>query len=219
MVLAVWNQESEGVANEPHAVLAELPCSIYVTAEATSLLSEALIAKGKEPVIDFCRWNPEVDASEWPESPLDKDPDYEPNVERPLVYHILGTLSAPDSIVIAEDEYFDFLAEVTRNRDLIPRAVREALADSSLLFLGFGLEDWDVRVLLRSLISPQAARRLGHFQHVAAQIDIEEANSPDAARRYIEDYFQRFRDPSIDVSWSSVEDFTGRLAASWELRR
>jgi hypothetical protein len=217
--LAVWKQESEGMANEPHAVLAGMPCKVYVTAEATSLLAEALIDQGKDPVVDFCRWNPAVDVNEWPESSLEKDPDYVPSVKRPLVYHILGTLRAPDSIVIAEDEYFDFLAEVTRNRDLIPRSVREALADSSLLFLGFGLEDWDVRVLLRSLISPQSARRLGQFQHVAAQIDIEEANSPDAARRYIEDYFQRFRDPSIDISWSSVEDFTGQLATSWEQRR
>ena len=217
--LAVWKQESEGMTNEPHAVLAGLPCKVYVTAEATSLLAEALIDQGKDPVVDYCRWNPALDANEWPESPLEKEPDYEPSVKRPLVYHILGTLRAPDSIVIAEDEYFDFLAEVTRNRDLIPRSVREVLADSSLLFLGFGLEDWDVRVLLRSLISPQSARRLGQFQHVAAQIDVEEANSPDDARRYIEDYFQRFRDPSIDISWSSVEEFTGQLGAAWEQRR
>ncbi len=219
MALAVWKHEAAGLANEPHKVLAQLPCKVYVTAQATSLLAEALIEQGKDPVVDFCRWNPAVDTDDWPRSPLEKDPDYVPSIERPLVYHILGTLSAPDSIVIAEDEYFDFLAEVTRNRDLIPGPVREALADSSLLFLGFGLEDWDVRVLLRSLISPQSARRLGQFQHVAAQIAVEEVNSPDDARRYIETYFQRFREPPIDISWSSVEEFTEQLAVSWEQRK
>jgi hypothetical protein len=216
LAVAAWRQESAGMANEPHAVLAGLPCRVYVTAQATSLLSEALIAEGKDPVVDFCRWNPAVDVNSWPESPIEKEPDYVPSVGRPLVFHILGTLAAPDSIVIAEDEYFDFLAEVSRNRDLIPGPVKEALADSSLLFLGFGLEDWDVRVLLRSLISRESASRLRQFQHVAAQIDLEGVSSPDAARRYIEKYFQRFREPPIDIFWSSVEGFTRQLAFLWE---
>jgi hypothetical protein len=218
MVLAVWKQASESFAAEPHTVLAQMPCKVYVTAQATSLLTEALREQGKDPVVDFCRWNPQVDSNEWPVSPLVQNRDYVPSIERPLVFHILGTLDHPDSIVIAEDEYFDFLAEVARDRELIPGAVREALADSTLLFLGFGLDDWDVRVLLRSLISPQSARRLEQFQHVAAQIDVESVSSFDDARRYMEKYFQRFREPSIDIYWSSVEDFCRQLAVRWQER-
>jgi hypothetical protein len=216
MALAVWKDRAPMEKDEPHRVMASLPCPIYVTAQATSLLAEALREQDKDPVVDFCRWNPEVDPDEWPESPLERDPDFVPSVDRPLVYHVLGTLDAPDSIVITEDEYFDFLVEVSRNRELIPGVVREALADSSLLFVGFGLQDWDVRVLLRSLISRQAARRLEQYQHVAAQIDLEGVISPDAAHRYIEKYFQRFREPPIDIYWSTVEDFTRQLADFWE---
>jgi len=218
MALTVWRDASESFATEPHTVLAQMPCKVYVTAQATSLLTEALREQGKDPVVDFCRWNPEVDPDEWPVSPLIQDRDYVPSIERPLVFHIYGTIDYPDSIVIAEDEYFEFLAEVARDRELIPGPVREALADSTLLFLGFGLGDWDVRVLLRSLISPQSARRLGQFQHVAAQIDVESASSIDDARRYIERYFQRFRVPSIDIYWSTVEEFARQLAARWEER-
>jgi len=216
MVLAVWRQASERFATEPHTVLAQMPCEVYVTTEVTSLLTEALREEGKDPVVDFCRWNPALDPDDWPESPLTRDRDYVPTIERPLVFHVLGTIEYPDSIVITEDEYFDFLAEVARNRDLIPGPVREHLADSTLLFLGFGLDDWDVRVLLRSLISPQSARRLGQFQHVAAQVNVESAGSLEDARRYIETYFQRFREPSIDVYWSSVEEFSRHLAMAWE---
>jgi hypothetical protein len=75
-----------------------------------------------------------------------------------------------------------------------------------------------VRVLLRSLISPQSARRLGQFQHVAAQIDVESVRSFDDARRYMEKYFQRFREPPIDIYWSSVQDFSRQLAARWQER-
>ena len=216
MVLAVWRQASERFATEPHTVLAQMPCEVYVTTEVTSLLTEALREEGKDPVVDFCRWNPALDPDDWPESPLTRDRDYAPTIERPLVFHVLGTIEYPDSIVITEDEYFDFLAEVARNRDLIPGPVREHLADSTLLFLGFGLDDWDVRVLMRSLISPQSARRLGQFQHVAAQVNVESAGSLEDARRYIETYFQRFREPSIDVYWSSVEEFCQHLAMAWE---
>jgi hypothetical protein len=216
MVLAIWRQASESFDTEPHTVLAQMPCRVYVTAQATSLLTEALRAQGKDPVVDFCRWNPAVDSDKWPESPLIQDRDYVPTIERPLVFHILGTIEYPDSIVIAEDEYFEFLAAVARDRELIPGPVREAIADSTLLFLGFGLDDWDVRVLLRSLISPEAAERLGRFQHVAAQIDVGSANSVDDARRYMEMYFQRFRVPSIDIYWSTVEDFTRQLALRWK---
>jgi hypothetical protein len=214
--LAAWKQASESFATEPHTVMAQMPCKVYVTAQATPLLTEALKEQGKDPVVDFCRWNSDVDPSDWPESPLEADRDYVPSIDRPLVFHILGLLDYPDSIVIAEDEYFDFLAEVARDRGLIPGPVREALADSTLLFLGFGLDDWDVRVLMRSLISPQSARRLGQFQHVAAQVDVEGADSVDDARRYIEMYFQRFRVPSIDIYWSTVEEFSRQLALRWE---
>jgi hypothetical protein len=216
MVLAVWKDASESFAMEPHTVLAQMPCKVYVTAQPTSLLTEALKGHGKDPVVDFCRWNPDLDADEWPESPLAQDKDYVPSIERPLVFHILGTIEYPDSIVIAEDEYFEFLAEVARDRNLIPGPVREALADSTLLFLGFGLGDWDVRVLMRSLISPQSARRLGKFQHVAAQVDVEVGSARVDARRYMETYFQRFREPSIDIFWSSVEEFSRQLALQWE---
>jgi hypothetical protein len=216
MILAVWKNASEAFATEPHTVLAQMPCKVYVTAQATSLLTEALKEQGKDPVVDFCRWNPAVEPDEWPASPLTQDRDYEPSIERPLVFHILGTIEYPDSIVIAEDEYFEFLAEVARDRELIPGPVREALADSTLLFLGFGLDDWDVRVLMRSIISPQSARRLGQFQHVAAQVDVQAADSVDDARRYMEAYFQRFREPSIDIFWSTVEEFSRQLAVRWE---
>lgn len=216
IALAAWKHASESFPSEPHTVLARMPCKVYVTAQSTSLLTEALREQKKDPVVDFCRWNPAVDPSRWPESPLVQDRDYVPSVDRPLVFHILGLLDYPDSIVIAEDEYFDFLAEVARDRELIPAPVREALADSTLLFLGFGLDDWDVRILMRSLISPQSAQRLGQFQHVAAQVNVDAASSIDDARRYIETYYQRFRQPSIDIYWSTVEDFSRQLADRWE---
>ncbi len=44
--------------------------------------------------------------------------------DTPLVFKIFGELSHPESIVLTEDDYFDFLIGATRNKNLIPTAVR-----------------------------------------------------------------------------------------------
>lgn len=60
MAVAVWDAEAPSKPDEPHKVLAQLGCSIYVTAQATTLLVRALEKEGKDPVTDYCRWKPEL---------------------------------------------------------------------------------------------------------------------------------------------------------------
>jgi TIR domain/SIR2-like domain len=218
LATAVWESQAPGHADEPHIVLASLPCPIYVTAQATSLLVRALQKAGKEPVTDFCRWKPELMRES--KEPLE-DPSYEPSVDRPLVYHVFGTLEVPESIVITEDEYFDFVAAVARSspNQLIPSVIEEALADTSLLFLGFGLQHWDLRILLRSVIMRESAPRKGmRAKHVAAELDLVRggATSPERAREYMVTYFQN-HEPAIEIEWASVDEFSADLAHAWEI--
>ncbi len=197
--------------NYPYRVLAELPFRIYITANLTNLLTEELRAAGKDPQVEICRWN--EDLEELP-SIYDDEPDYQPSVERPLVYHLFGISGAPDSAVVAEDDYFDFLIGVSVNKELIPIAVREALADTGLLFLGFRIDDWPFRVLFRSLMSQEGRGRRRRYAHVAAQITPEEGRvlEPERARAYLETYFQ---EADIDIFWGSVEDFMQQLKVEW----
>lgn len=198
--------------------LARLPLPIFVTTNPGDLLSNALrevevevdgVRRCKEPVVEVCRWN---DSLATLPSIFDNDRDYRPSVERPLVFHLFGRLDEPDSLVVTEDDYFDYLIGVTGNNDLIPGVVRRALADSALLFLGFGLDDWDFRVLFRSIINRQGSRRRNLYAHVAAQIDPEAGRiqEPEGARRYLETYFDKEAD--ISIFWGSVGDFTADLA-------
>jgi hypothetical protein len=217
LALAVWKAEAPQKPAEPHRVLAELPCPIYVTAQASSMLVQALQDVGKNPVTGFCRWNDEIPIDD--HTPL--DPSYEPSVDEPLVYHVFGTLDVPESLVITEDEYFDFLAAVSRNLPgdpLIPAVVQEALAESSLLFLGFGLQDWDLRILLRALVNPVSTeRKARNVKHVAAEIDMIKARipAPEQARNYIVSYFQE-HEPKIYIEWASVDQFASDLSRGWE---
>ena len=209
---AVWEQQRTDV--DPFVVLASLPCRIYVCAHPWDLLADALRQAGKDPVTDVCRWR--ADVYDWPESIFDTEPGFVPTTERPLVYHVFGRLDVPESLVITEDDYDDFVVGVTENRALIPPPVQRALADSALMLLGFGLEERDVRVLLRTLISQEGAHKLGKYTHVAAQLDRHTGvSSPARAQRYLERYFARFRQPSIEIFWGSVDEFSADLAEIW----
>ncbi len=194
---------------EPHAVLARMPLRLFVTAHPAALLEDALRAEGKDPQVAFCRWKEALDGEE----PDAQDHLEEPTVERPLVYHLLGSLEHPDTLVLTEDDYFDYLVAVTKNDELIPRKVTRALADSSLLFLGFGLDEWDFRVLFRSVIARQGTRR--RYRHVAVQINPGEDRTidPERARRHLDRYFSE--QISVSIYWGSPEEFVRELDTQW----
>jgi hypothetical protein len=184
-------------------VLADLPLPIYITTDFSNLLAEALQAADKKPQVELCRWNDEIELIP---SIYDTEPTYRPDAQRPLVYHLFGHVKEPASLLLTEDDYFDYLIGVTSNKDLIPVAVRRALTDTALLFLGFQMDDWNFRVFFRSIMSQEGRGRRRGYAHVAAQIDPEKGRmlKPERARQYLERYFQ---DADISIYWGSPEDF------------
>jgi hypothetical protein len=201
-------QERERNPDAPYAVLAAMPARIYVTTNASNMLVEALRAANKRPEVEICRWNEEAAKIS---SIFDRESTYDPSVERPLVFHLFGTFDEPFSLVLTEDDYFDFLLGIATNRDLVPIVVREALADSALLFLGFQLDDWGFRVVLRTLVSQQGRSRRTRYAHIAGQIlpQENEVLEPERASRYLEAYFADSAD--ISIYWGSAHDFTREL--------
>src|SRR6185312_3190325 len=82
----------------------------------------------------------------------------EPNVElgltpgeRTIVLRIHGGgARGGGSYVVSEDDYIDYLAH-SEPAALLPVGLAARLRRSHLLFLGYELEDWSVRVFLRRL--------------------------------------------------------------------
>jgi hypothetical protein len=192
---------------EPYTILASLDFSIYITTSWDNLLEEELRKTGKDPQIELCRWNKEIELRS---SIFKKEPGYRPCKDRPLVYQIFGSFENPDSLVLTEDDYFDFLIGVSRNPKLIPDVVRRALTDCALFFLGFEMEDWSFRVLYRSIMSLQGGARRNRYAHIAAQINPAEGRilEPEGACRYLERYFEG---AAINIYWGSVEEFLQEL--------
>ena len=54
------------------------------------------------------------------------------------MYHLFGVHDEPDSLVLTEDDYFDYLIGVTTNKELIPIAVRQALPTPRCCFWASG---------------------------------------------------------------------------------
>ena len=188
---------------DPHKQLAQLRLPLYITTNPGNLLFSALFDAGVSPQFRICPWNDEI--------PFEKcQYEGEPTPDRPLIYHLFGHLSEPASLVLAEDDFFDYMIGMTENRRLIPPSVRRALASSALLFLGFQMEDWDFRVIFRSLKAQTGGELRRKFKHIAAQIEPAEGRilNPKRARSYLEEYFGS---ESIHIYWGSSDEFLKEL--------
>lgn len=196
--------------DEPHRALAELPVEVYLTTNADTLLEGALEDAKKHPQTRTCPWN-EYTAEQ--ESQRD-DETY--TVDRPLVYHLFGLWKDRPSIVLTEDNYFDFLIGTAKNKTLIPLQVKKAMTDSGLLFLGFQTNEWNFRVLFRSILS-LPGQRYDEYANIAAQIEPEDGRilEPERAREYLEQYFYKGHKLDLSIFWGTPDEFIKELMRYW----
>lgn len=174
---------------EPYRALAQLDAKVYITTDPFDTLETALRDAGKEPTRDFARWSGNLTKPK-------RLARYVPSVKEPLVFYMFGAIRYPESLVLTEDDYLDLLIWASSSRpERFPDAVYTAMAEYNYLFLGFHLEDWTFRVLLRCILGSNRGKRDRNVVHVAAQVDPEEGRmlEPLAARRYLEEYFRASR--------------------------
>lgn len=103
-----------------------------------------------------------------------------------------------DSFVITEDDYIDQLA-LSDIVSLIPVTLAARLRRSHFLFLGYGLRDWNLRVILRRLWGEQKrVYKSWAIQHRPARLDQEFWLKQDVdvldvpLERYVEELKERF---------------------------
>jgi hypothetical protein len=77
-----------------------------------------------------------------------------------VIYKMHGTVDRAlqkwDSYVITEDDYVNFLSRMT-NQTAIPSLFMRYFRTRNFLFLGYGLRDWNLRVVLRNLKNVSSA--------------------------------------------------------------
>jgi hypothetical protein len=190
--------------DEPHGVLADLPLPIYMTTNYDDFMVRALRSRHKDPKRDLCRWNKLV--KDQP-SIFESEPGFNPTPANPVVFHLHGHDEVPESLVLTEDDYLDFLVNISRDQTLLPLRIQRALTGASLLFIGYRLADWSFRVLFRGLVSSMEAslRRIS----VAVQLSPEDQN----VQNYLADYFGNI---NVKVYWGTAREFSAELRERWE---
>lgn len=192
--------EREEVRDEPHRMLARLPLPIYITTNYDDLMVQALIARRKKPERDLCRWSESI-----PDSPPSvfeegRTPPFEPHPATPLVFHLHGHADVVESIVVTEDDYLEFLFNLSANKKLLPPPVARALAGTVLLFIGYRVADWNFRVILRGL----ARAGFGNILVMPAPDD----EKKEKVQTYLARYYGKL---DVRVYWGTAAEFLREL--------
>ena len=206
MLAVAHHRAARGV--EAHRDLAALDLPLYLTVNPDNLLCDLLKEQGKQPVVDICRWCESLVRDEEPVfEPAGSE---RPTSQRPLIYHLFGHLDDPRSLVLSEDDHFDFLTGFWRYKDHIPAVVRAALSSTALLFMGFRVDGWGFRVLFRAIMNREGAGLAPQLAHVAAQVAPEEGRviDPAGTRDYLSKYA---RAANVSLYWGTPDDFLGDL--------
>lgn len=118
---------------------------------------------------------------------------------RPVIVKIHGAVSrrdeGEDSYVITEDHYIDYLAHGSVAK-LLPAYLMARMRNSHFLFLGYGMRDWNLRVILHHIWSQQT-RRFGSWA-------IERTPDPIQAM-----FWQRHR---VEIVEARLEDWVAAMS-------
>ena len=189
--------------DEPHRVLADLPLPIYMTTNYDDFMVEALKSWAKDPKRELCYWNEYLkDLRKDQPSIFDSEPGFDPTPENPVVFHLHGHNEVPESLVLTEDDYLEFLANASSDQALLPPRIRQALATTTLLFVGYRLADWNFRVLF------QRRQRMRYTKSILVLPPPEGQLSGEKVLAYLDRYYA---DMDIVVYWGTAREFAAEL--------
>jgi len=171
--------------HNPLWVLANLPIPIYITTNYDTLLEEYLKNADKTPNIIVSNWmgwfendlniaNETISNLENAAAYKDDDEELKEKkanlnlinwkngytADNPVVFHLHGVIDSPETMVLTEDNYIDFLVRLNSkegfstdrdNLPVLPSQISKIFSANHLLFLGYSLNDINLNVLLRSL--------------------------------------------------------------------
>jgi hypothetical protein len=186
-----------------HRLLARMRFTLYFTASPDHLLEDALTEAKRSPRWGYARWKPEL----CDKSKFGKPQNYQPTEEEPFVYHLFGSCKEPSSLVITEDDYFDYMLGINTKESIAftPPFIKAPLEDSALLFLGFHFQDDGFRIVFRKILAKIDAEKKNVW--VGAQIppDRDRFRQVEAARTYIDKTLGG--NQLLKIYWGNTQDF------------
>jgi SIR2-like domain len=130
-------------------VLARLPFKLIVTTNYDGLMERALGERPFTSVVQPVRGFVDGKARRKVQADLSKG-------DALVLYKLHGSLesdgSSGGSLLITEEDYIEYLTVVGVKDVGVPSLIAEKITDSTLLFLGYSLEDWDFRTIFKGIV-------------------------------------------------------------------
>ena len=124
--------------------LAELNFPLIITTNYDRLFEDALLSAGKNPTTSVYQAKANAPS---------KDISQDPSPQNPFIFKIHGDINAPESLVITDEDYIDFVLRMTVRGDYdpVPGTFNFRLVKWPTLFIGYSLLDYNLRLLLKTL--------------------------------------------------------------------
>jgi hypothetical protein len=138
-----------------HTLIASLPMKCVITTNYDRLMELAFQIRGKQPQvaiydINGAPSNLSVSITE----------------TTPLVYKLHGSMDDPSTMLCTEDDIVQFLACIILGDPPLLPVVRQLFENHTILFIGYGLKDWNIRTMIRAM---RGKKRAGWIKSFALQ--------------------------------------------------
>jgi hypothetical protein len=135
--------------------------------------------------------------------PVERD-----QLQRPLVYHLFGRVSASPTYVISDEDLLEFICAL-QNEHLAPERLFHELEHSHLLFLGSNFSNWLARLFLRMA----KRQRLSDPRDVGEVLADDSTGQDERLMAFLQQVSVRTR------VYKGAERFVDELHTRWSARR
>jgi hypothetical protein len=130
------------------------------------------------------------------------------HLQRPLVYHLLGRLSASPTYVISDEDLLEFICAL-QSEHLAPEKLFHELEHSHLLFIGSNFTNWLARLFLRMA----KRQRLSDPRDVGEILADDTTSQDERLMSFLQQVSVRTR------IYTGAERFVDELYGRWQARR
>jgi hypothetical protein len=130
------------------------------------------------------------------------------NLQRPVVYHLLGRCSASPTYVISDEDMLEFVCAL-QSEHLTPEKLFHELEHNHLLIIGSNFSNWLARLFLRMA----KRRRLSDPRDVGEVLADDHTGSDERLMAFLQQVSVRTR------VYSGAEQFVDELHCRWTARR
>ncbi len=189
----------------PPRALRRLACitdfDIFVTTTFDGLLEQAINQERFEnaPLTDVVAYSPNRVA----DLPGERE-----RLQRPVVYHLFGKLSASPTYVISDEDTLEFICAL-QSEHLAPEKLFHELEHNHLLFIGSNFTNWLARLFLRMA----KRRRLSDPRDVGEILADDHSSEDDRLVAFLQQVSVRTR------IYSGAERFVDELFDRWQARQ